>query len=220
MTIMIMRIDLLGIDVDSNNVMVIGPPLVGKSILVRNIIYEKVSRGFGGIYVTTKDTAETVLDWFRSFNLEDLMIIDCVSRTIFSDAPDTDKIKRISIMDLTGISVRINTFLERLWKSGRKNVVIAFDSVSTVLMYLNPQTIFRFLHVLTNRIKTFGAFAFYTVDQNMHDERTIAMLKQLFNGVIEIKEEENRRFFRYVSPSTRTEWKEFSIVGKRLEVSS
>jgi len=216
-----MRLKVLDIDVDSNNVMVIGPPLVGKSILVRNILYEKVNNGFGGIYITTKDTAETILDWFQKYNLNgDIKIIDCVSRTIFSDAPDTENVKRVSIMDLTGISVRINMFLERFWKSGKRDVIIAFDSVSTVLMYLNPQTIFRFLHVLTNRIKSFGAFAFYTVDENMHDDRTIAMLKQVFNGVIELKEEENRRIFRYLSPSTRTEWKEFNIVDDRLEVSS
>jgi len=215
-----MRIDVLSIDIDSNNIMVIGPPLVGKSIFVRNIVCEKVSNGFGGVYITTKDTAETVLDWFRKFDLSDIKIIDCVSRTIFSDAPDTDDIKRVSIMDLTGISVRINMFLERFWKSGRRDVVIAFDSISTVLMYLNPQTVFRFLHVLTNRIKSFGALAFYTVDENMHDERTIAMLKQLFNGVIELKDEGNRRVFRYISPSIRTEWREFNIVDDRLEVSS
>ncbi len=215
-----MRIDILDIDIDSNNIMVIGPPLVGKSIFVRNIVLEKVSGGSGGIYITTKDTAETILDWFQKFNLNEIKIIDCVSRTIFSDAPDTDDIKRVSIMDLTGISVRINMFLERFWKSGKRDVVIAFDSVSTVLMYLNPQTVFRFLHVLTNRIKSFGAFAFYTVDENMHDERTIAMLKQLFNGVIELKDEGNRRIFRYVSPSIRTEWKEFNIVNDKLEVLS
>ncbi len=215
-----MRIEILNIDVDSNNVMVIGPPLVGKSIFVRNIVWEKVSNGFGGVYVTTKDTAEAVLDWFQRFNLSDIKIIDCVSKTIFSDAPDTEDIKRVSIMDLTGISVRINMFLDRFWKSGKRDVIIAFDSISTVLMYLNPQTVFRFLHVLTNRIKSFGAFAFYTVDEDMHDERTIAMLKQLFNGVIELKDEGNRRIFRYISPSIRIEWREFSIVNDRLEVSS
>lgn len=215
-----MRIDVLNIDVDSNNVMVIGPPLVGKSIFVRNIVLEKVGSGSGGIYITTKDTAETILDWFQRFNLDGIKIIDCVSRTIFSDAPDTEDIKRVSIMDLTGISVRINMFLERFWKSGKRDVVIAFDSISTVLMYLNPQTVFRFLHVLTNRIKSFGAFALYTVDENMHDERIIAMLKQLFNGVIELRDEGNRRVFRYVSPSVRTEWKEFNIVNDKLEVLS
>ncbi len=215
-----MRIEVLNIDVDSNNVMIIGPPLVGKSIFVRNIVCDKVSSGFGGIYITTKDTAEAVLEWFQRFNVADIKVIDCVSKTIFSDAPDTDDIKRVSIMDLTGISVRINTFLERYLKSGRRDVVLAFDSVSTVLMYLNPQTVFRFLHVLTNRIKSFGAFAFYTVDENMHDERTIAMLKQLFNGVIELKDEGNRRIFRYVSPSMRTDWREFDIVDGRLEVLS
>ena len=220
MLIIIMRISSLGIDVDSHNVMVIGPPLVGKTILVRTILKEKVCEGFGGIYVTTKDTAETVLEWFERFGVSDLMIIDCVSRTIFSDAPDTDTVKRVSIMDLTGISVRINTFLDRFLKAGKRDVAIAFDSVSTVLMYLNAQTVFRFLHVLTNRIKSFGAFAFYTVDENMHDERTVAMLKQLFTGVIEVKEEENRRYLRYISPSLRTEWREFTISGDVLEVSS
>ncbi len=217
---MIMRIDVLGIDVDSNNIMVLGPPLVGKTILVRTILKEKVCEGFGGIYVTTKDTAEGVLDWFGRFGVEGVKVIDCVSKTIFSDAPDTEDVKRVSIMDLTGISVRINGFLERYLRSGKRDVVMAFDSVSTVLMYMNPHTVFRFLHVLTNRIKSFGAFAFYTVDENMHDERTVAMLKQLFTGVIELRDNGDRRELRYVSPSLRTEWREFTISGDVLEVSS
>ena len=215
-----MRINFLGIDVDSNNVMVLGPPLVGKTILVRTILKEKIGEGFGGIYVTTKDTAEGVLEWFNRFEVDGVKIIDCVSRTIFSDAPDTEDIKRVSIMDLTGISVRINNFLERFLRSGKKDVVMAFDSVSTVLMYMNTHTVFRFLHVLTNRIKSFGAFAFYTVDENMHDERTVAMLKQLFTGVLELKDDGERRALRYVSPSHRTDWREFTIEGDVLEVLS
>ncbi len=211
-----MIIKSLELDLDANNVMVLGPPLSGKSILVRNVIYEKVLEGFGGIYVTTKDTAEDVL---KSMGDVDVKVVDCVSKTIFSDAPDTENIKRVSIMDLTGISVRINSFLEEFWKAGKRNVVMAFDSVSTVLMYLNPQMVFRFLHVLTNRMKSFGAFAFYTVDDGMHDEKVVAMLKQLLGGVLELRDEGESRFFRYVSPSKRTEWKKFDIVGKEVVVS-
>ncbi len=211
-----MMIKFLGLDVDANNVMVLGPPLSGKSILVRNIVYEKVLEGFGGIYVTTKDTAEDVL---RTMEDVDVKVVDCVSKTIFSDAPDTENIKRVSIMDLTGISVRINAFLEEFWKSGRRDVVMVFDSVSTVLMYLNPQMVFRFLHVLTNRMKSFGAFAFYTVDEGMHDEKVVAMLKQLLSGVIELRDDGNSRFFRYISPSKRMEWRRFDIEGREVVIS-
>ena len=211
-----MMIKFLGLDVDANNVMVLGPPLSGKSILVRNIVYEKVLEGFGGIYVTTKDTAEDVL---RTMEDVDVKVVDCVSKTIFSDAPDTENIKRVSIMDLTGISVRINAFLEEFWKSGRRDVVMVFDSVSTVLMYLNPQMVFRFLHVLTNRMKSFGAFAFYTVDEGMHDEKVVAMLKQLLSGVIELRDDGNSRFFRYISSSKRMEWRRFDIEGREVVIS-
>lgn len=137
------------------------------------------------------------------------------------DLPDTEDIKRVSVMDLTGITSNLNSFLEDTWRGGdNKQVVVVFDSLSALLMYNNLQTVFRFLHILVARIKSAGAIALYTIEQGMHDETTTATLKQLFNGAIEFKEERERRFLRFIGSSIRTDWKEFEVRDSELTLVS
>ncbi|RLI85251.1 MAG: recombinase RecA [Archaeoglobales archaeon] len=217
--IIMVKFDIVNIEVpNGSNLMLYGPPMIGKSVFVRNLFYEKVSNGFGGIYVSTKDTAEALTDWFGNFGLQDFRIIDCVSKAMIEDIADTDTIKRVSIMDLTGISVRVNGFLEEYWRSGVRSILLAFDTISTLLMYLNPQTVFRFLHVLTSRLRAAGAVGLYVVEEGMHDEKTTTTLKQLFSGVVEFREEEGKRFFRFISSTIRTDWKEFTIENEKVVV--
>jgi archaellum biogenesis ATPase FlaH len=126
------------------------------------------------------------------------------------DLPDEPNIKRVSVMDLTGITVKVNELFKDFLGNSKK-VVVAFDSLSTLLMYLNEQTVLRFLHVFSSRIRTSGAVAFYVVEDGMYDNKTIAALKQLFNGVMELKDEDSKRFIRYIDTSMRIGWKEFEV---------
>lgn len=194
---------------NTNNLMTIGPPLMGKSVFARNLFEEKIKEGYSGIYITTRDLPDDVLKWFKDDI--DFKILDCVTKTMSEDLPDTENIKRVSVMDLTGITSNLNSFLEDVWRGGNKQVVVVFDSLSTLLMYSNLQTVFRFLHILVARIKSADAVALYIIEQGMHDEATTATLKQLFSGAIELKEERERRFLRYVGSSVRTDWKEFEV---------
>lgn len=189
--------------------MTIGPPLMGKSVFARNILEEKIKEGYSGIYITTRELPDDVLEWFKDdINFK---ILDCVTKTMSEDLPDTEDIKRVSVMDLTGITSSLNNFLEDVWRGGNKQVVVVFDSLSTLLMYSNLQTVFRFLHILVARIKSADAIALYIIEQGMHDDATTATLKQLFSGAIELKEERERRFLRYIGSSIRTDWKEFEV---------
>ncbi len=182
---------------------------MGKSVFARNILEEKIKEGYSGIYITTRELPDDVLEWFKDdINFK---ILDCVTKTMSEDLPDTEDIKRVSVMDLTGITSSLNNFLEDVWRGGNKQVVVVFDSLSTLLMYSNLQTVFRFLHILVARIKSADAIALYIIEQGMHDDATTATLKQLFSGAIELKEERERRFLRYIGSSIRTDWKEFEV---------
>jgi|Deesub1362A_J573_1020465.scaffolds.fasta_scaffold02122_6 KaiC/GvpD/RAD55 family RecA-like ATPase len=195
-----------------SNIMILGPPLIGKSKFARMIFREEIKKGSGGIYVTTKDTPEELMEWFGDIEFK---IIDCVTKIAIPDVQDTDSIKRVSSpIDLTGISVGINKFLEGYIRGGKENVIVVFDSLSNLLMYSNLQTVFRFLHVLTTRIKTSKAKAMYIVEQGMHDDMTITTLKQIFNGFIEFKEENDKIYLRFTTPKMRNGWKEFFLDDK------
>lgn len=208
---------ILNVDIPkANNLMTIGPPLMGKSVFARNLFEEKLREGYGGIYVTTRDLPEDITDWFNDdFEFK---ILDCVSKTMSEDLPDTPNIKRVPVMDLTGITSNLNGFLEEFWRGDSKKVVIVFDSLSTLLMYCNLQTVFRFLHILVARIKSAEAVALYIIEEGMHDDPTTATLKQLFNGAVELKEENEKRYLRFIGSSIRTDWKEFEIEDNTLRV--
>jgi hypothetical protein len=86
-------------------------------------------------------------------------------------------------------------------------------------MYSNIQTVFRFMHVFTGRIKASGALGIFVVDSGMHDDHTIATLKQLFVGIIEIKEENDKNYIRTVGLSSNpTPWLEYEIEGGKLRI--
>jgi len=196
------------------NVMVFGPPMSGKVILARNLMLQDIREECDGIYVTANDTAEDVLDWFKEFGVE-VKIIDCISKSVDPDLKDSEDIKRCSSpIDLTCVSATLSRFLGDNYRKEKKSVIV-FDTISTFLMYTNLQTVYRFLHFTTRRIKSMNAKALYIVQEGMHDERTIATLKQIFNGVIEVKCND-KRFLRFVSPFHKTDWVEFKIDGKRV----
>ena len=126
-----------------------------------------------------------------------------------------------SPVDLTGIGVKISQFLEEFFmKKNTQKIQLHINSLSTILMYSNIQTVFRFLHVFTGRIKAAGALGIYVIESGMHDEQAIATLKQLFDGMIEIKSENDKNLIRIIGVSPKpTPWFEYEIEGHNLKIS-
>jgi len=60
------------------------------------------------------------------------------------------------------------------------------------------------MHVFTRRIKAAGALGIFVVDSGCMTDQTIATLKQLFDGIIEIKEENDKNYIRTVGLSSQT----------------
>ncbi len=219
--------DLVGDIREGTNLMIIGPPMSRKDELLDAIVYNTFSTAQdSAIIVSTREPGERVLGWFEEQNLDistvNIGIVDCVTKTLGIGASDSDNIKRASSpVDLTGIGVKISQFFEDFFVSkNAPRVRLCINSLSTILMYSNLQTVFRFLHVFTGRIKAAGGFGLYVVEDEMHDHQTIATLKQLFDGLIEIKSMGDSYAMRVVGLSPKpTPWFEYSIDGKEISFS-
>ena len=86
-------------------------------------------------------------------------------------------------------------------------------------MYSNIQTVFRFLHLFTGRIKSTGGIGIYMIESGMHSEQAIATLKQLFDGIIEIESKNDKNYIRVVGLSSKpTPWFEYEIEGAKLNI--
>ncbi|WP_311172678.1 RAD55 family ATPase [Halobellus ordinarius] len=190
----------LGTDLDAEvppgtNVLVSGPPLSGKRSLCLDILASGTEQGEGAIIVTTKDSADRVLDDFGSrVPLEDrpVAIVDCVTRQQgVAEIRDDDRIKYTSSpVDMTGIGIKISEFLQSFYQDrGIERNRVMLHSLSTLLMYADLQTVFRFLHVFTGRIQSVDGLGVFAIDASAHDDQTMNTLKQLFDGIITTQED-------------------------------
>jgi hypothetical protein len=58
-------------------------------------------------------------------------------------------------------------------------------------MYANAEAIGRFLQILLAKIKNLEGDVIFTIEQGMHDDKTIVTIEHLMDSVIEIKKEKN-----------------------------
>jgi hypothetical protein len=88
--------------------------------------------------------------------------------------------------DLTGIGIAVSETFDR-WAEWDR-AVVHVGELTTLLQYADTSTVFRFLHVLTNRLTEANAVAFYRLAPGAHDEQTVGTLFQLFDDAIRIEE--------------------------------
>jgi archaellum biogenesis ATPase FlaH len=166
------------------------------------------------IIVTSNEPATHILERLKrkkfDLSLLKIGIVDCVSNDLVDVEFENVTIKKVSSPgDLTNIGVRIGQFIDEFSKNNLK-IQIHINSLSTFLMYSNIQTIFRFLHYLTGRIKAAKALGIFVIDSGMHDPQTVVTLKQLCDCMVEIKSENDRNFIRVLCQFTKsTPWFEF-----------
>lgn len=209
-----------------SNIMLIGPPMSGKEAILNYIAYHGAAKNENAVItVTTRESATHILEWFKenklTLPLSRIGIVDCVTKTLGGAAAENENIKIASSpVDLTGIGVKISQFFEEFFmKKNTRKIQLHINSLSTILMYSNIQTVFRFLHVFTGRIKAAGALGIYVIESGMHEEQAIATLKQLFDGMIEIKSENDKSLIRAVGLSSKpTPWFEYEIEGAKVKI--
>jgi KaiC/GvpD/RAD55 family RecA-like ATPase len=179
-----------------SNILISGPSMTGKRDLALDVLADGTNNGEGAIFVTTKDGADRVLELYEQrmpYEGKPVAVVDCVTRQQgVGDVRDDDRIKYASSpVDMTRIGIQLSEFLEAFYKQRniRQNRV-ALHSLSTLLMYSDLQTVFRFLHVFTGRIQSVDGLGLYVIDSTAHDDQTMNTLKQLFDGVINTKEDE------------------------------
>lgn len=165
--------------------------MTGKRRLGLGVLADGTAEGDGAIVVTMKNDAERVLDDFRStvgedaFGERNLGVVDCVSRQQGVDELSDDRISYVSSLeDMTGIGIKFSELLEELRSNrGVERNRVLFHSITALLLYSNPETVFRFLHVFTGRIRSVGGLGVFVIESTVHDDRTMGTIQQLFDDV-------------------------------------
>lgn len=91
--------------------------------------------------------------------------------------------------DLTGLGMHIS---ERLsgWQDDGNQIVMDFDSLTTLLEYAPRESVFKFIHVLKGRVESADAVAHYHMDPSAHDPQEVSTFKTLVDAVVEVEDGE------------------------------
>ena len=175
------------------NLLLTGPPLTGKRSMMMDVLAAGTDRGDGAIVVTTKDGADRVLKDYEKrtpYEGKPVAVVDCVTRQQGGETRESDRIKYASSpVDMTGIGIKLSEFLQAFGDRGIDRNRVMVHSLSTLLMYSDLQTVFRFLHVFTGRIQSVNGLGLFSIDSTSHDDQAMNTLKQLFDGVIKVPED-------------------------------
>ncbi|MFB6071464.1 MAG: RAD55 family ATPase [Halobacterium sp.] len=181
----------LATDLDAGtNLLLSGPPMSGKRDVLLALLARGEADGEGSVLVTSRDPAEELLDAYEAelggasgF----LRVVDCVSSQSGS-ATQNDRVRHVSSPgDLTGMGIEFSEVARSAEDAGVAGLRVGFDSLSPLLMYVDIERLFRFLHVFTSQIQSQGWLGVFSVDPESHDEQTINTISQLFDGVLELR---------------------------------
>ena len=171
------------------NLLLTGPPLAGKRYLAMETLAVGARNDEGIILVSTRDSAVRFREAFASVAGDDasVAVVDAVTQHI-GRSTDADMTKYTSSpRDLSEIGIKFSEFIQSLYTDQqREHNRVLVDSLSTLLLYSNLQTVFRFLHVFTSRVESVDGLGLYTVESTAHDAETLSTLDQLFDGTIDV----------------------------------
>lgn len=185
------------------SLLVSGPAMTGKTALALDMLADGLEGREGAIAVSTSDTTSTLLEQLDSragaVDPEAIGAIDCRSSSGRNEALLDSGSYTYSVpepSDFTGIGIGITNCLSRFEELDVEQSRLALDSLSMMITYADRQTVFKFCHVLASRLENAGYIGIFTIDRDVHDKQTMEVIKQAFDGVLELREVDGGREVR------------------------
>lgn len=177
---------------EGRNLLVSGPPMSGKRELLLRLLARGATDGEGSIILSSRERATALVDSYDDLVGSEparVSVIDCVSsQSELGDLERSGRVKHVSSPeDLTGIGMQFSDLANDAQDAGVDRVRVGLDSLSPMLMYVDMQRLFRFLHVFTSQIAGKDWLGLFVVDPTSHDDQAVNTLQQLFDGVIELR---------------------------------
>lgn len=87
--------------------------------------------------------------------------------------------------DLTGVGIRVQDVLER-WGGDDRQLVIYFESLTTLLQFVERRTAYQFIHTLTGRLSHADVQSYFRMDPEAHDPQTAALMTNLMDDAVKL----------------------------------
>ncbi len=184
-----------------SNLVLLGPPGSGKSLICENIIKDALNAGIKALYLTTSSSPSAIRNSLSRLGIPigdaekngSFGIIDCYSWLVGT----SDERYRIgSLSDLTELSHVATSAIDSMGSP----LLLVFDNVSSLLVHNSEDIVLRFLQIFFARMKKMGNIGFYVVESGIHSNAFYNTIFYFSDGVFttSIVEERGvlRRYFR------------------------
>lgn len=197
------------------SLLIAGPAMSGKQSLALDLLAAELDWDKGLLVISTRKNAEACIDELERrepmLDRAQVGVVDC-SGSSQQQALQAVATQHVSSPgDLTGISIGTAKLMQRFAERDISHVRHGLVSVSTLLQYLGLDTVFKFLHIYTQRIDDTGGLGVFTLDNVAHDPQTVNTITGEFDVVIELSETEggDREIRVRGLPDTSRAWEPF-----------
>lgn len=171
---------------DGTSVLFRGPSAETEPLLY-DAVAEGIEAGEAAIVITTNRSAQRVVDELAARDAlatDRLGVVDCASGEEEPGDLQGVPVRQLSSPgDLTGLSLEFAKLLQGFDQQGVDgDVRVCLNTVSTLLMYNEVRTVFRFLHVFSSRIRSADLLGLFTLDPTMHDDQTTNTVRTIFDA--------------------------------------
>ena len=173
-----------------------------KMYMKRNLSILKIlvnQNKFSGIYITVNRPFDSLIQIMKDdfIDTEKIFFIDCITKM----APATDKISLnpknklersencifiSSPSRLTEIGLALSEALTGM--ENPKNKFLYLDSLSTLLIYNDLETIVKFVHFLSTRIRLYGIVGIIMCVEKIIEERLFNILSEICDIIVNVVE--------------------------------
>lgn len=175
----------------NSTVILMGADGTGKESIVNKFVYQGLEEGEESMYVTLDGTPDDVKDdadyygWDFSEYEERIVFVDGYSW----QAGGSDE--QFALDGLSDLNQMNMTFTDALNALGDESKRVAIHSASTLLLYTDPKSAVKFLQVVGAKSSSSGGCLVITLEEGMHDDKTVNTIKHVADGVIKTKIEGN-----------------------------
>lgn len=214
----------------NSNLLFVGPPYVGKEVVIHNFVAEGLKKGVPAIIVTTskppmeiaKEMAPILPTFVEYEQLGLVHWIDCSGSTSSPGKPTREKnaFRVNGPTDFDGILKVVNE-LDREFKGKYPYFRLAFLTLSSCVGQ-DQTAAMSFVQKLVNRLRTTKAVAAYALERGMHTDQVVESLEHLLDGAIQFKSDKQKTMLQVVGlgESQTRDWVPYKHSNKAILIGS
>jgi len=198
----------------NSTIIMMGADGTGKESLVNRYVYQGLQEGEESMYVTLDGTPDDVKDDAQYYGWD---LTEFEERIVFVDgyswqAGGSDE--RFALDGLSDLNQMNMTFTDALNALGDESKRVAIHSASTLLLYTDPKSAVKFLQVVGAKSSSSGGCLVITLEEGMHDDKTVNTIKHVADGVIKTKmdgDDKKISIQRMDKTNTSRQWMDFEL---------